>query len=577
MALFCPNLRYVQHITLCGAHSGFLSVFLFQGKIFLKPDSLSPVHLPKSQGYLQNAAIFLLLFGAIFALHAPLLPLPYFWDEAGYYVPAAHDIFVSGSLIPQSTVSNAHPPLVLAWVALSWKLLGAAPLVSRAAMLAVAAFTLLGLYRLAERANNAAVAVGTTLLTALYPVFFAQSSLVHLDLAAAGFTFWALRAYLDDRRFAVFAWFALAALAKETAILAPAALLGWELAGPVVFHKNNTLLLFPQRNLTRLAALMASLLPLILWFAYHYSKTGFIFGNPEFFRYNVQATANPLRIALALGSRLWQTFVYMGLWAVTILTIFAMKLPARPGASGEERPRIAIPIQITFAVVILAYVVALSLIGGAVLSRYMLPVVPLVILIGVSTIWRRLTSWKLVLAGLAALFVAGWFWNPLYSFPFEDNLAYRDYVQLHQAGASYLEQHFAHARVLTAWTASDELNRPWLGYVHRPMRIVRVENFSSEEIRALAAVNETRNSLAQYDVVLAFSTKYEPTFDITDREPWSGFKTRFFGYHRDLPPEAIAQILGGKIVMQERRRGQWIAVIAMETTVDAELRHPLAP
>ena len=522
----------------------------------------------------RGALAFCLLFAALLALHAPLLRLPYIWDEAGYYVPAAHDIFVSGSLIPQSTVSNAHPPLVLVWVTLWWRLLGYAPWVARGAMLAVAAFTLLGVYRLAERANNAAVAVGTTLLTALYPVFFAQSSLVHLDLAAAGFTFWALRAYLDDRRFATFIWFGLAALAKETAILAPVALAGWELAGSAAFRKNNKLLLFPQRNLGRLAALAASVLPLVLWFAYHYSRTGFVFGNPEFFRYNVQATANPLRIVLALGTRLWQSFVYMGLWALTILTIFAMTLPARSSGDGEERPRIAIPIQITFAVVIMAYVVALSFIGGAVLSRYMLPVVPLVILIGVSTLWRRLGLWKPLLAGLAALFIAEWFWNPLYSFPFEDNLAYRDYVQLHQEGASYLEAHFAQSRVLTAWTASDELNRPWLGYVHQPMQIVRIENFSAEEIQKVAEENRLRNSPTPWDVVLAFSTKYEPAFDITDRPPWSGFKTRFFGYHHDLSPEAIAQILGGRIVMLERRRGQWIAVIAMEAPVDAKAHPP---
>ena len=37
------------------------------------------------------------------------------------------------------------------------------------------------------------------LCTALYPVFFAQSSLAHLDLAAAGFTFWGLHAYVKDR------------------------------------------------------------------------------------------------------------------------------------------------------------------------------------------------------------------------------------------------------------------------------------------------------------------------------------------------------------------------------------------
>ena len=63
----------------------------------------------------------LLFLIAIFLLHVPLLQLPYFWDEAGYYVPAARDLLLSGSLIPHTTVSNAHPPLVMAWIALWWK------------------------------------------------------------------------------------------------------------------------------------------------------------------------------------------------------------------------------------------------------------------------------------------------------------------------------------------------------------------------------------------------------------------------------------------------------------------------
>jgi len=54
------------------------------------------------------ALVFAVIFVAIFLLHAPLLQLPYFWDEAGYYIPAARDLFLTGSLIPHSTVSNAH-------------------------------------------------------------------------------------------------------------------------------------------------------------------------------------------------------------------------------------------------------------------------------------------------------------------------------------------------------------------------------------------------------------------------------------------------------------------------------------
>jgi len=56
--------------------------------------------------------LFAVILLVIFLLHVPLLRLPYFWDEAGYYVPAARDILLTASFIPHSTVSNAHPPLV---------------------------------------------------------------------------------------------------------------------------------------------------------------------------------------------------------------------------------------------------------------------------------------------------------------------------------------------------------------------------------------------------------------------------------------------------------------------------------
>src|SRR5258705_4491721 len=94
-----------------------------------------------------SAVVFLLIFAAIFLLHLPLLRLPYFWDEAGYYVPAARDLLLTGSLIPHSTPSNAHPPLVMAYLAGWWKVAGYTLFVTRTAMLLVAAFSLLGVIR----------------------------------------------------------------------------------------------------------------------------------------------------------------------------------------------------------------------------------------------------------------------------------------------------------------------------------------------------------------------------------------------------------------------------------------------
>lgn len=511
----------------------------------------------------QPSLVFAVIFAFVFLLHVPLLQLPYFWDEAGYYVPAARDLLLSGSLIPHTTVSNAHPPLVLAWIALWWKSVGFAPVVARSAMLVVAAFSLLGVFRLTQCVSNTLVAAAATLCTAVYPVFFAQSSLAQVDLAAAGLTFWGLAAYVEDRRVAAAVWFSLAVLAKETAILAPLSLAGWELAS-LIAGKGKLRGLWQERDVSDasarswILALVLPVLPLSFWYTYHYERTGYIFGNPEFFRYNVAATLNPLRFVLALLLRLWQAFGYMHLWVLTGGMALAMLLP--PVKDGEfERPRISIPVQMTFFVVIGAYVFAMALIGGAVLARYLLTAVPLVIILAVSTLWRRLRYWPAAVAAVALAFVGAWFWNPPYGFSPEDNLDYRDYVVLHQDAVRFLEARYPMAHVLTAWPGSDELARPWLGYTTRPMQVVRIEDFSLEQVVSAADFR------SNFEVAMVFSTKYEPAHPLLERwENWTRLKQEFFGYVRDLPAGAAAHILGGHVVFSEERKGQRVAVIELE-------------
>ena len=515
---------------------------------------------------LHPALVFAVAFVTIFLLHLPLLQLPYFWDEAGYYVPAARDLFLTGSLIPHTTQSNAHPPLVLAWLALWWKCFGYTPLVARSAMVVGAAFSLTGVFRLAERAVNTQVAIASTVCTGLYSVFFAQSALAQVDLAAAGLIFWALTAYLEDRPAAVAIWFSLAALAKETAILAPAALAGWEILQFVFRQRLEKYALRGSRR--RTVALLVPLTPLVGWYPFHYLRTGYVFGNPEFFRYNVAATLSGPRFLLALGLRLWQAFGYLHLWVLTLGMLLAMLLPPLKD-SGVERPRVTIPVQLVFLAVLATHVVALALIGGAVLARYMLPVVPLVIIVSVATFRRRLRLWPVAVGAVAVIFVAAWFWNPSYGFSPEDNLAYRDYVELHQRGERFLEARYPMAHVLTAWPASDELSRPWLGYTTRPMQVVKIEDFSLDEVLSAADFR------SHYEVALVFSTKYEPTHPLLERwKVWEKWKSQFFGFHRDLPPVAAAHILGGEVRFKEERRGQWIAVIEIDRpdVENAELR-----
>jgi hypothetical protein len=518
-------------------------------------------------------------FAALTLLHLPLLRLPYFWDEAGYYIPAAHDLLLTGDLIPHSTAVNPHPPLVMISFVLAWKAAGFHILVTRLVMLLWSAFALTGLFRLSRRVANTEVAVGAVVLTAIYPVFFTQSTMAHLDVAAAALTFWGLLYYLERRPAAFVLCFSLAVLAKETAIVTPLALFCWEVvcwamrARPAM----RRLCARTPRDLLDPLYLLIPCAPLAGWMAYQYMRTGFLLGDPVFVRYNLTATLAPARFFYALVQRLWQLGGHMNLYVLLAATLLAMFYPALPESRAiagrvvempieptSERQRIAIPTQIVFAVITLAHLLLLSLLGGAVLARYMLPVVPLFVLICVSTLRRRVSIWPYVLAIVGAGFVIALFVNPPYRFAFEDNLAYRDYVLLHQDAAGFLEQHYAKARVLTAWPASDELTRPFIGYVHAPLNVLRIENFTAQEIEAAA-------QRPDFDAALLFSTKYEPS----NGSPmdwltfWRRAQERYFDYHRDLPPELAAQILGGRILYLQRRGGQWIAVVEVARVLNA--------
>jgi 4-amino-4-deoxy-L-arabinose transferase-like glycosyltransferase len=502
---------------------------------------------------------FGILFIAILCAHLPLLQLPYFWDEAGYYIPAARDLLLTGALVPHSTASSAHPPLVLAYLALWWKVAGFHPAVTRIAMLVIAAVALTGVFRLARRVANSEVAVTTVICTAIYPIFFVQSSLAHLDMAAAALVLWGIVVYLERHIASAVVLFALAALAKETAIITPVALCCWELACHVAKRRGDRRWCAVERQSAWPSlALLIPAVPLAGWFAFHWTRTGHVFGTPGYFTYNVATTMHAARIVLAFLQRVWQLTGHMGMYVLTLATIAAMFYPAlREDArldTGEVRRRISIPNQLVFAVVIVAQLVTMAVVGGALLTRYLLPAYPLFILICISTLRRRVAMWKWVVGIVCFGFVLSLLINPPYRIAPEDNLTYRDFVLLHRDAAQVVQARFPTARILTTWPATDELTRPWLGYVDAPLHTIPIENFSEPEI--------ARARQRDFDLVLLFSTKYEtPGGSLFDRVRWwRAAQVRYFDYHTDLPPEEAARALGGRLVWGERRENEWVAI-----------------
>ena len=531
--------------------------------------------------------LYPLFFAAVYLSHLTLLRLPYFWDEGGYYIPAALDLFRTGTLIPRTTLTNAHPPLPSILLAGWWHLSGFVVSGTRTLVCMVAAAALSGVFRLCRRLTGDAIAAAVTLLTAAYPVWYAQSTLAHADIFAAAFSLWAMAVYLprvagdarategrrDDagkvrggsavaEQAGVTLLFSLAALAKETAIVTPVALALME----AIFYLRARRSAEGRRSAGWILSLLLPVLPLLAWYGYHYHVTGFVFGNPEFLRYNATANLSAYRIALCLWHRTLHLTMHMNMFVPVLCAVAALLTPPlveRAGARLERRTLIAI------AVVLTSNLVAFSVLGGALLTRYLLPMYPLVLLLAAMEWRRHFRAWWAVAALSFAAFVTGIWVNPPYAFAPEDNLTYRDMIVVHQQAIRVLTSRFPSATVLTAWPATAELQRPDLGYTKTPLRTAEIRNFSREQIE------EAAKDPGAFDTALIFSTKWAPAAGKTDLGKRNESEdTRFFDFHRDLSPGEAAALLGGEVVWAAQRKGEWAAVLHFPRTVNAELQRP---
>ena len=510
--------------------------------------------------------IFPVIFMALYASHFTLLRLPYYWDEAGYYIPAAWDFFRTGSLIPTTTLTNAHPPLPSIYLALWWKCCGYYPEVTREAVLMVATLALLGVWRLAVRLIGVpAVAFWTVFLTGLYPTWFAQSSLAHADIFAAACSIWGMAYALPNRgrnAWAAALWFSAAALSKETAIAIPLTLAAVNV-GEAIRRGGPA----RPRLLKEAAWLLSCVVPLIGWYAYHYAKTGFLFGNPEYLRYNAEATLTPLRIVAAFGHRILHLTAHMNLFVPVLMACAAMLLAPRPDSEGHERASLGRMVLLRMFSLLLVDAVLFSVLGGALLTRYLLPMYPLVLLMAVSTLYRRVPYWHGLAVVSAAAFFVGLFVNPPYGFAPEDNLAYARVIRMHQAGISELRKRYPGATVLTAWPMSDELKKPELGYVKQPWDVVEIDDFSPPQIDR-AAQEE-----ADYSAALVFSTKYDPLKPLFNLDG-GALEERYFGLHHDMPPDRIANQLDGSLEWRRDDMGMWVGLIRFNHPVEAQSVKP---
>lgn len=473
---------------------------------------------------------FLFFLLVLLAGHVLVLDLPYFWDELGQFIPSALDIYRDGYWVARSTLPNVHPPGVMAYLAGVWQMTGYSIPATRVAMLVLAAAGVLGTFVLAIELCRPLPGVPAFLAAGLLlasPLFWAQSAMAQLDMPAMVFTVWALALFLKGKYAACAAICTALVLVKETSIVVPAVL------GAILLY---------ERRVSQAMLFFAPAAALSLWLLCLYRTTGHVFGNAEFTHYNITFQLHPVRLLLTVLRRLFYLFVDNLHIVGTAAIVFAL----RKSTMFRSRAWAIV------GVVALLQTLAVSVLGGAALERYLMPVLPLfyvavaAALTAVSKRTRHMAS-----AGLFVGLVAGILYSSPLAYPFENNSAFVTFVRLQQRAAQLIETDYPRSIVASAWPFPDALRRPEFGYVARAVPVRGLDNFNRETVLAQAG---------KFDVLVLYSRTWEPRWGALQLNSVRRFLEQYYFYQPQITSAEVQELLGFSPVARWEERDQWIEV-----------------
>ena len=465
----------------------------------------------------------------LLAAHSPLLETPFYWDEAGQFVPASLDILRDGRWIPHSTLPNVHPPLVMTFLAAVWKVVGFSIPAARIAMLVLAALAVMFSFLLSielSRGSPGAPALIAPALLCISPLFFAQAMLAQLDMPAMGASALVLLLFLQNRFPASAVACVALVLIKETGIVAPVVLAGW-----LIFEKR-------PKDAAWFALPFAAL---GAWLVALKLATGHWLGNAAFTDYNVFYPLHPARLSFAIVRRAYYLFIGSGHIIGTMALLLAFRrMPLMKSRSWR--------IAASFAA---AHVVLVSALGGAVLERYLLPAMPIVYAAFALALRALLPKpRKIALGLLMASLLAANFINPLYPFPFENNLSFVSFTQLQTDAANAIA--FRPGIVATTFPMADALRKPDLGYVGRPRHVVELKDFTAASVAPLATNRP--------DMMIVYNTEWDP-LHILSSGPARWLMHGTYGYEPQLSPAQIGEMLSMRVARTWTHHGLTMSLL----------------
>ena len=499
----------------------------------LPPFALANVPPPRARsgGTSLYLALFFFLFAIpLFALHFRLITLPFFWDEQGQFVPTALDILRNGWWVAHSTIPNIHPPGMEAVLALLYKVFGYSIPLTRMAMLTWASFGLLLTFLLAIElcaGTGGAPAFLPPFLLLVSPLFFMQSFMAQLDMPCMVLTLLCLLLYIKKKYAAAAIACVALVLVKETGLVVPIVFFCFS-----VWHKEYR----------RAALFVPSAIGLGVWLLVLHHATGYWMGDPGFAHYNVSYALHPVRLLLCLARRIYYLFFAEMRILGTVVLLFTVR---RCKVFRTDAWAVTLAVSgLTFALV--------TALGGAELERYLLPVLPVFYIaatVAFSTL-RRAISAPLIVALFAGLVICI-FWNPPYPFPFENNYAMVDFVDLQKAAGGYADDHLKGKTIATAWPYSTSLRNPDFGFVETPMRVIETNDFHPDSIQAAQP--------QRFDALITYTRTWQPPDGVLSNALVRRFLAKFYEWKPDITPEECAA-MGFKEAVTWTIHGQEITV-----------------
>lgn len=480
-----------------------------------------------------SASILFGLFAFIlFATHYKLISLPFFWDEAGQFIPQAHDLLESGTLIPKSAMPNSHPPGLPLLLAGVWKVFGFSIPLTRCLMLLFGAAFFTVSFLLAVELLKGAKGVPAFSVAALMlanPLIYTQSMMAQLDLPSAVFSTILLLAYAMKLETLAVAAAVLSVAFKETSIGIPIVL------GIFAWGEG--------RRQFALQLVLGPALIVVNWVAFVWMSTGRIFGDTAYTEYNMLYPLHPVRLGYALLRRM----SYLGIENLHILPMGV--LIWRWKQIGFD------PLWRPVAAACVAQVLIVSVMGGAVLERYLLPVLPVLYAAFAAGMSTLASKWRNgVLAVSCAGLFAMLFVNPPWPYALENNLAMVDLVEAQRNAAGFVESSLNRSRITTTWPLTDAMRKPYLGYVNEPIGAVRgVEDLSLDRLKAL--------EWERGDVLVLYARAWDPAYGLA-RWPWvRELLRRFFRYPDEAGLRDMADLPKLKPLVGFEQRGFWVEIL----------------